>query len=158
MVSEEEFVENFIDNCIDNGTTKPKDICEKALARIDIIDQELQEYRDLRIEKQRLIKVLKAFNHEGAKNRGRRPRAPMINPDVEINDDPSYKDVLAKICDIVEHNSPIEMRELTEKTGYDLQDVTPLYTAVKWLFNRGILSRQENRALVKGTQWENRPK
>lgn len=159
-MSNEDFVEMYIDQCLDQGIVKPDNICNKAIERIKQIDNKLEEYAILRTERNNLLQVLRNFNHEEAKSRGRRARAPMINSDIaNVESNPSYIEGLVEICNIVEKfNSPISMRELMSKTKYDTEDPTPLYTMVKYLFNSGILTRNEDRYLKPGSNWDNRPK
>lgn len=155
----EEFVEQYVDDCFDAGVVKPDDICKKALEDISDIDKQLEEYKTLRTRRNNLVKVLRAFNHEEGKARGRRARAPMINPDVaDVDSDPSYKDVLVDICNIIEeYDRAVSMREVISKSKFDTEDATPLYQAMKWLFNRGIVKRNEDRSIESGPKWDERP-
>lgn len=155
----EEFVEQYVDSCFDEGIVKPDDICKKALDDIAELDNQLEEYKTLRIRRNNLIQVLRAFNHEEGKSRGRRARAPMINPEVtDVDHDPSYKDVLVDICNAIsEYNRPVTMREVIIKSKYDTEDTTPLYQAMKWLFNQGIVKRNEDRSVEPGPKWNDRP-
>jgi len=155
----EEFVEEYVDSCFDAGIVKPDQICQKVLEDIDAIDKRLEEYKTLRNKRNNLVKVLRAFNHAEGKNRGRRARAPMINPDVaDVDNDPSYKDVLVDICNTIEeYDRSVTMREVISKSKFDTEDATPLYQAMKWLFNRGIVKRNEDRSVEPGPKWNERP-
>lgn len=154
-----EFVEQFVDDCLIDGLSKPEDICSKAIAEIAEIDKTLEEYKYIRQKKNNLLQVLKTFNHDNGKTKSRKVRAPVINPDVQnVDENPAYKCLLIEICDIVENiNGPVTTREVLDKTNYDTKDPTPLYQAMKWLFNSGILSQNADRTVDKGPNWSNRP-
>jgi len=158
-----DFVEDFISSCVDSGITKPADMCKKAIERRNEIDSELEKIYELREERDKLQKVLKAFNHEDVK-RSRRIKPTIVNNELkEAEDDPSYKELLKEIVDVVESSSkPLTSRELIDKVGYDGLDPSPVYLAIKWLFERSVLMRDEEkksptfRAILKGSAWDNR--
>jgi len=152
-----DFVENFISNCINDGISKPSDICNKALDRRNEIDLELEKIYELREERDNLQKVLKSLNHEEA--RRRRVKSPTINNELkDAEKDPSYIELLKEIAGVVENSSkPLTSREIIVKVGYDGLDPSPVYMAVKWLFERSVLQRnKEDRTITKGTDWDNR--
>ncbi len=160
MQKNDDFVEQYIEECFNAGISKPTDICSKALKDIEAVEVKIEELRGLGVMKNNLVQVLRALNHEEGKNRGRKARAPMINPDItDLDSNPSYLEVLVKICDIIDQaSSAPTMAEIIAKSGYDTQDPTPLYQAIKWLFNRGVIVRnEEDRTHMKGPKWDERP-
>ena len=159
-MADEDFVDEYIDACLEEDIVKPADICDRAIKDIEDIDKQLEEYNQLRIKKNNLVQVLRTFNHEQGRARGRRVVAPMVNPNAaDVDSDPSYKSLLIDICNIVaETETSTTMREFMSKTGYDITDPTPLYQAMKWLLKRGILKRNEDRSVEEGSKWEERPK
>jgi hypothetical protein len=153
------FVEEYMDDCLDSGITKPDDMCNKALLEIAEIDKELEGYRDLRIKRNNLISVLRALNHEEGHTKRRRLRQlPVLDTEgISIEEGSAYAEVASAICKILEESgSPMTMRDIITKTDYDTSDPTPFYQAAKKLFDTGIIARREDRTLVPGINWENR--
>lgn len=156
MMENDEFVDNYVSDCLDAGITKPSDICAKAVERIEFIDLEVEKIQNLREERDNLQKVLKSFNHESIKSRGRKAKAPIVNLEV-TEDDPAYKELLSDICSQFEKHASLTSRELLEKMDLHTEDPTPTYVAIKWLLSKGILERNEStRNLSKGSYWESR--
>ena len=161
------FVEEYMSECIDRGICTPKDICNRAMQRIDDIDEELLRHQALRKEKSNLEMVLRTFNHEAFK-KPRKSKEPMINSEVaEADLDPSYINLLSSICGFIDQSEHSVMpREIIDRmlknnaiehgTVDDKQRC--IYMSIKWLLDRGIIRRDEaNRSLSQGKNWEDRP-
>jgi hypothetical protein len=155
---ENDFVESFISHCLEKGITNMADICQEAIKERDEIDAELEKIHDLRERRENLQKVLRSLNHEEAK-RGRRSKPPMVNPNIgEGDEDPTYSGLLESICDTInEATRSLTSREIINKVGYDGLDPSPVYMGMKWLLERGIIKRNDDRTMERGGEWERRP-
>ena len=153
-----DFIEQFISSCIKEGICSPNAICNAALKRIDEIDEILREQNVFRIEKANLRKVLRNFEHESIK-RIKISKLNLINSDTSLNDmDASHKEFLIKICNYIGSvNKPITGREIMDAVG-KMEENAYIYMAIKWLCEKNVLIRRDDRCLEKGDGWENRPK
>lgn len=160
----DDFVEKYISDCIERGICTPKDICNHVLERIDEIDKELIQQNGIRQEKTSLQAVLRTFNHESFK-KPKKTKSPMINLDVEEDDlEPSYKNLLAGICEFMENQKrPVMPREIIDGMfskcdGSVDNKQRSIYMSIKWLLDKGIVSRNdEDRSISMGKNWEKRP-
>lgn len=159
----DDFIEKFISDCVNDGKSSPKDICSEALKQISKVELEIAESNKLFIQKRNLIAVLKNFDHESVR-RGRKSSSIFVNDDLSnIDKDPSYKEFLLKICDLVEHKivnlscSSVTKREIMDLMGGPEKNQI-VYIAIKWLCDKGILITNEDRSLNVGPNWINRPK
>jgi hypothetical protein len=151
------FVEAYIEECIDQDILNPKDICEKVINEKEEISQELKRADKLRLKIKNLEQVLKHFGHESIK-RKRSKKAIVINPNLAASDiEPSYMELIVGICDYVESNKPVTPRNIMNEVG-TLEDNTDVYIAIKWLCENGILKRNDDRSLEPGDKWSDRPR
>lgn len=157
MSIEDDFVENFISICLEKGITNMADICSKAIERRDEIDKRLEEILILREERDNLQKVLRSLNHEESR-KGRRSKPPIVNMSIGNDDsEVTFTPLLKDICKAVEESTrPLSSREIITKV-WDGQDPTPVYMGIKYLFERGILKRNNDRAIEAGNNWNSRP-
>jgi hypothetical protein len=158
MVDNKDFVEAYIEECIDQNIASPKDICERVVNEKEIIFQELRRQDKLRLKAKNLDQILKHFGHESIK-RKRRKKTIVINPNLAVADiEPSYMELIVGICDYVEKiNKPVTPRNIMNEVG-TLEDNTDVYIAIKWLCENGILKRNDDRSLESGEKWADRPK
>lgn len=152
------FVDSYIDQCVDEGISDPKVMCERALSRIEEIEKKLLEFNSLRNEQKNLKSVLKFFNHESVKKTRKKNVQVIINDNItNDNFDSSYEDTLIAICNIIKNNkTSVSKRQIMDGVG-GLEKNQIVYMAIKWLCDRGILSQEVDRTLIKGPNWENRP-
>lgn len=158
-MSSDDFVENFISECLEQGITNMADICNKAIEKRDEIDAKLEEIQPLREQRENLQKVLRSLNHNESK-RGRRNLPPMINASIGNDDgDITFQPLLIDICNVINNATrPLTSREIVTQVGWDKQDPTPIFMGIKYLFERGILKRNNDRAVGPGENWDYRPK
>jgi hypothetical protein len=151
------FVDEYVNKCLENGITKISDICDSAIKEIDDIDEQIKNLQTLRVKRDGLVGVLRNFNHESVKIKTRRSYQPMVNEDISsLNDDPECVDLLVNICNKVEaFNRPISTGILIKEIGYD-SNPDGVYAGLKWLFNHGIVARTEDRTLIKGPNWDDK--
>lgn len=138
-----EFVENYINNCLEEGISGFAEIATKAKGRISEIDKILETMADLRKEKVNLLEVVKSIEPE--------KKAQQNQAIAEI---PQIDELSAKICKEIEaYQAPILPRFLLEKIGYATVDPTPAYMAIKSLLDKEIICRAEDRKLYLGPNW-----
>ena len=148
------FIEEYINNCVSLGIASPKKICEKVLEEIDIVDKELATSNDLRIKRKNLIGILRSFEHESIQKFKKSNN--ILNESID-SDNPSYKEYLINICSFIEKKDKnISKREIMDHVG-GLEQNQIVYMAIKWLCDRGVLVTNEDRTLSKGEQWDSRP-
>jgi len=158
MADNKDFVEAYIEECIDQNIANPKDICERVINEKEVIFQELRRQDKLRLKAKNLDQVLKHFGHESIK-RKRRKKVIVINPNLAASEiEPSYMELIVGICDYVEKiNKPVTPRNIMNEVG-TLEDNTDVYIAIKWLCENGILKRNDDRSLEPGEKWSDRPR
>ena len=154
----EEFVDQYMEECIVAGASSPTLMCERAISRLKEIEVEIERLGALRKEKANLMSVLKTFDHDFIKRKSK-VKMPIINDDLlDADNNPGYKEVLIKICDVVFNaNSPVNPREIVESTGYSTKDPTGVYMGIQWLHKRGIIKRNSDRTIDIGENWNDRP-
>lgn len=158
MSKDDDFIDVFTTECLANGICKPVEICNVALQEIEKIDTELDRITNLRSQRDNYMGVLRSFGHDAAKARGRRNKIPMINPEISESDkDPSFIELLNAVCKEIEtSDNPLTSRRLISGVGFEGSDPSPVYVSLKWLLDRGILKRDNDRAFLPGENWENR--
>jgi hypothetical protein len=157
MNEDQDYVEFFMESCIDKGIQSPKDICDKALSRMNEIRTELEKENKLRIELRNLSKVLRHFGVQDTK-RKRRKRSVISTASIIADMDPSYIDLIVDICDFIDKSPQDTMtpRKIMNNVG-SLEDNSDVYLAIKWLCDNGVLTRAEDRSLLPGEKWAERP-
>src|SRR5260221_5696155 len=134
-MQDDNFMESYISYCVSVGITSPKNICEKVIQEIDILDKELAKSNDLRIKRKNLVSILKNFDHESIR-KFRKP-TDMLNELID-SDNPSYKEYLINICSFIElKEKTVSKREIMDHVG-GLEQNQIVYMAIKWLCDRGI--------------------
>lgn len=153
---DDNFVAKYITNCARSGFDSPPQICEKAKEEIENIDKEILKINSLRLLKKNLMDVLKSFGHDSAK-RPRKNIVPSVIGSDEDERDPEFLEYVQKICKVVEEKQrSVSPREIMDSVG-GLEQNQVVYMSIKWLCDKGILTRKEDRTLTKGVNWESRP-
>ena len=102
---EDNFVDEYINKCLDEGITKPVDICDKAVKEVTDIDAKIQEIQLLRERRDSLVQVLRTFNHDSVKTKGRRHKAPQVDNSIASSEeDPEFKLLMKGICGLLEES------------------------------------------------------
>ncbi len=153
----EQFVSRFIAECAASGHCLPDEIKQKALERIQEIDNVLLEADKLRPEKSNMIKVIKSFGYDLPKE-GKRV-IPIINEESTEDDlDERTLGNIIKVCRYLENHSSATIRELMGTCGITHESDVEIYSVVKWLCSSGIVVRTEpDRDVAKGPNWSARP-
>ena len=154
-MSSNDFVENYISDCIDNGISSQKAIVEKAYAEMQEIDKKLRESNLLRIRYKNLKDVLKEFNHESLKRI--KEYQPQIYNDITDIKDSSYYNVLIEICEFINSTDLlVTSREIMNAIG-DIENSQIILGCIKTLSDNGIILRDKERHILKGPKWDERP-
>ncbi len=151
------FVEEFLSDCIDNDIVSPKEICDKVVKRSGEITDILKAQNNLRVELKNLNKVLRHFGHDSVK-RKRKKKVQTVNPNASVADlDQAFIEQIVKICNFVnETSSSVTPRSIMDAVG-NLEADSEVYVAIKWLCENGILYKNDDRSLEKGERWDTRP-
>lgn len=154
-MSSNDFVEDFISECIDNGISSQKAIAEKAYIEIQEIDKKLRESNLLRIRYRNLKDVLKEFNHESLK-RIKENQVAVYNSIDDIKDS-SYYNILIEICEFIDSSKNIvTSREIMDAIS-NIENNKVIFGCIKTLSDNGIISRNKDRHILKGPKWDERP-
>lgn len=150
-----DFVEDFVEMCLDQDITKPIDITNEALRQRDEIDLKLEEFQKLREHRDNLTKVIRSLNPE---LKERKKTVTSIYPDL-VNDDitDQMRDIIKLIFKFInETDKNVSSREVIAGVGWDNDEPSPVYLSIRFLLENGILSRNADRTLLKGPEWDNR--
>jgi|ERR1700748_888298 len=156
MINSEDFVEEYVSNCIDRGISSTKAICEEALREMEEINKKIREENNLRTQYKNLKHVLRHFNHESVRRTKTNDSSIILNEFSSITDS-SYYDIMIKICQLIDMPNKIyTSREIMDSIS-GLENNTETYICIKDLADKGIIERDINRNLVKGPKWNERP-
>lgn len=151
----DDFVNNFISDCIDNNIKSPKAICDVVLNEMKEIDLKLRESNKLRIRYKNLKDVLRQYNHESIL-KTKNESFQSFNEAEDITDYIHY-DVLIDVCEFIEASqSIITPREIMDAVG-DRENSEIVFGCIKTLGDHGIICRDNDRKILKGPKWDKRP-
>lgn len=159
--TDQEFLKTFMSECVEKGHKSTQEICEQALNQIDLLDEEIKKSDLLRAKQIKLRMVIKFLG--GNEIKKARKKIPTIDFSVSADQLDSYMyQVCVKICNYIEQKIPtqITVREISEGVGLVAGDFKAVLTAIKWLWDRGIIARNEEtlrREISLGPNWEQRP-
>ena len=138
----------FISKYIADSAIKGFNAAESAKSEIHEIDETLNKAEQLKIRRMKLCSVL---DHLGDDTyRRRRLNTTQLSEDIDVNNN---AELLHKIIDVVEENSPIEVRDLIHKVGGYDQDIL-INRALKWLGDQEIVSRDSEFRVQPGKNWK----
>lgn len=159
-MANEDFVEEFMEQCIAKGIKSQKDICSVALQEMQENDEKIRQSNKLRVRNKNLTQVLRELGHESVKK-------PKVNTEIKVYEDlntvesSAYITMMINICDYMERNidKAVTSRDIINGVGAMGND-TEVYTCIKTLYDNGILARSgdKERTIVLGANWEKRPK
>src|SRR6188472_2000521 len=102
-MSDENFVDEFISDCILKGKKSQKDICAVALEEMHQIDEKLRESNKLRIRLKNLKQVLRDLGHDSIK-KARTNEDVKILTDIDNIENSPYWEMMISICEFVDKN------------------------------------------------------
>lgn len=148
-------VDEFVDQCIDNGITSGKDISNAAKNKIVEIDNEIARIASLRESRSILQDVIRTFDTKTKTVRKARPAINEMVSDASVLEGNS---LLVDICNYIEKSSsPRNARSITEAVGFATSDPSPVYFGLKTLRDVGIIKNTEEKLWDKGVNWDKRP-
>lgn len=154
-MNQDDFNTEFMKIAHGQGCSTIDEMCKLAQNKIEEKQKKLQEADLARVEISNLTKFLKNFGMTIKKSN---QNFKEIKENAKFEDLPEETaDLTIKVCQYVESNETVRLRDLMRKVGgfksdYAVSDV------VKWLGLNKIISRTEDRSIVKGSRWEDRPK
>lgn len=146
------FMVNFIQHCITQGQNTPERMCKIASERIKAIDQELKRAADLRNERTKLQKVITELS-KGEETSSDNQVDTSI-PEEKLGE--YQRSLCVKICNFVEQKGSTTPSEIMESVG-SYEEQKQVYLSIKWLSIRDIISRNDDKKLVKGSSWAQKP-
>ena len=153
-MSDPNYIADFFKKCVSEGRNTPEEICGYANQLIQNIDESLQKMNDLRQEKTYLQGIIKQLGFNKTKHEDK------CQLDSTLSKDKLGKywlDLCVRICDFIEQNPGVRPSKIMTNIGsYDEQK--SIYSVIKWLGYNSIIDRDENRGLIKGSSWDDRPK
>lgn len=150
---QQEFVADYIQTCINNGTQRTADIREQAESEIKGIDAKMKENESLRSKKNYLQAVVRHLGG-GTKTKATEKRMDFSMSWGQLES--SFQELCILICEFVttKGDEGTNPREIMETLNL-VREQKVVFSAVKWLWHNNIISRQEsNKTLVKGSGWD----
>jgi hypothetical protein len=145
-----EFMAKFIGDCLKEGQITPEEICASAVERVNIVDERMKEIESLRVEKTNLLGIIRQL---GGKNKKDVERMDFSIPEEKLGD--YRRGLCVKICDFVESH-PVSTPSQIIDTVASMEEQKNVFASIQWLAMRDIISRDENRRVIKGTSWDRR--
>lgn len=157
-----DFTNDFIASCIQAGKLTPEDICQAAQREISSLEEEIKKIEALRLRQTSLRAVIRQLGGGESTNK-RTKKAPMVVDPLQSEQDldPYIRQMCIKICDFIEAKHPqmLKPREIMDAVS-SLEENKIVLTAIKWLWDHGVLERKEDstaREISKGKNWDTRP-
>lgn len=148
------FVSDFIEECVNNNIYGAKDICEEAIKQIKSYEEELLKADQLRIKIYNLRKVLKQFNHDSVRKiRSNRIAETSSSHSNELD---NLSKFASAICKYIEENGPSSPYQIRDAIG-SYEDHVKIYSAMKWLGENNIIVRDNSGSkFLQGNSWDSR--
>jgi hypothetical protein len=140
------FVENFVNESIELGFSKPKDIAARASSRMDEIDEQIKNLTSLQSERNNLNKVLKSFNIE-PKARINSKKAKVLVQQESIADEDAISEYQNMILDLFKNGDDVVLstKQIAESIIGPGKDMSPVYLILQKMQMEKILVRGEDR-------------
>lgn len=150
-----EFVADFVQGAVEKGHKTIEDICSFAKKKIEENQKKIAEADLARVEIANLHAVLKNFGVNVPKPVR---KISVIKENATLSDlQPKTKELAINVCNYIENKPSVRLRELMREVG-DIKSDYEVNDVVKWLGMNGIISRTEDRSIVKGPNWDERPR
>ena len=154
----EDFAQNYIDDCVKQGKTSLQAISQHAEEEISKIDSELKVIEQLRTRQNAIRAMLKNL---GLEEKKQKQISAITNTAAKFEDlDNLIQDMCRKICDYLDLvNSPVTNRQIMNEIS-SIEENRLVLLSIKWLWEQGIITKNEQslaREIVKGPNWGKRP-
>ena len=146
----------FIADCAARSITSPQGIVAEAGKRVKEIDAEIQRVDILRKERTMMIGLIKMFGFDAPKSS--RKSAPVISDDATQDqlDEQTLANAI-KLCELIGRKGSMKPASIFQEWNILPSDAFEIYNVIKWLCQRGILVRNDDRSVGRGPSWESRP-
>lgn len=157
---QENFIDLYVSSCISSGISTPTEICKAAKEEISSLEEEVKKIEAIRERQTNLRSLIRQLGGNEIK---RNKKSPIVSISLisEKDLDPFIRDMCVKICNYIEEKNPkkLKPREIMDAVS-SLEDNKIVLTAIKWLWDQGIVEREENsisREISQGKNWANKP-
>ena len=154
------FFAEYMNKCIDEGKRAPHEICASAEDEIKQIDKRISEIENLRSRQLKLHSIVRTLS--GKTREVRCKQDPVMDFNLtEGKLDKYMKNLCVKICSFIDDRHPnhVTPRDIMDEVT-SIRENKASYTAIKWLWKHGIITRVESnisRPIIKGENWDKRP-
>ncbi len=143
--------QSFLNNCISNGNSSIKQICDAILDEVKLLQKEIDDLdaqKQEKINKQKELNLLFKQISGAAQN-----RINFINIKFESLQD-FLQDMIYNICEIIEKCEETSAKSLIDK--FSIREQKIIFSSLKWLWDEEIIDRQ-NTVFIKGKKWGKKP-
>jgi hypothetical protein len=157
----EDFLEDFINWCIADGKSTPEEICATALKEIRDLDEKIAEIEKLRSEQANYRMIIRRLG--GDIKRPKRKKASSLDLDFTVPEyklDKNIRFLCVSVCNLLEKEKKATVRRILDNVAKSIDESEPVYIAIKWLVENGILERDNEtieRVITLGPKWQDRP-
>lgn len=149
MKSIENLVSDYIFKCAKDGICTIEDMKKHIDKEIHKINEKLVAVEPLRLERANLQKISEKFSAMLQEDKAKS----------EFDDDSKeMADMHERVIRIVDKQSPLSNREIILKFQEEDQDAynedAKIIRAIKFLADKGILDKNEDRKIIKGPKWD----
>ena len=136
------YLNKYIADCAGRGICSLDDISTELRREISTVDKELEAVEPLRIKR---LSMQKALDHVNGIL-----QTDKVSSDFNDASD-ELKEIRIKVYGVIAEKAPISNRDLIMAIGYG-QD-SKVIRATKWFGDHGIIERDSEMRLVRGTKW-----
>lgn len=141
-----DFISTFVEECVQNDKSSPKDIASEAKIKIGNIDNEIRRIESLKVERSRLMDVVTSFDLPEEED-----EAETVFATPECLDDPFVQ----QVCMFVGRRGPVMVRDFLDEFGDALKE--QIFLSLKRLSEAGIIARHVDKSFVTGQKWDTVP-
>lgn len=160
LLMSNQFVADYIQSCLSKGVNSPTDMRNMAIEELKKVTEELAKKDALKTRQSNLNAVVRNLGG-GSHNQEPEPRPNFSVPEDQITSE--FRTLLIEVCKAVQRSDTSAVRsgdlvdELSIKLGILPQNRSSINLAIKWLGVRRIIDRNDDRMLILGSKWRNRP-
>jgi uncharacterized protein YecE (DUF72 family) len=151
--NDNQFLADFILDCVNNNKKTVLDICEMANTKIRDIETEINKIEQLRVEQNKYKNIIKQLSPNRTKNK---EVSALLNIDSSAPITPYIKELCFRICNFVNEKTQTDPRSIMDGVA-NIEENFAVYSAIKWLNDQGIIKRiGPDRLITAGDNWNNR--
>lgn len=139
----EDFVQDYVCSLVEQGITRKEDMVSFIEGQISNLDEEIAKINALYTQKTNLLKVLKMF---GTKESVKETAKDIIDASKSIDELGNDREIVVKVTRFLSDKDKVSPRDVMDALGGMQEKV---YLTIKWLTDRGEISRDESRKIVK---------